>query len=345
MTSVYRILDANANRAREAMRVMEDAARFLLDDARLSEQVKSLRHDFATAIQPFAGMIHDRDTPGDVGTAIEGAGEFHRADVSDVTQAAGKRLSEALRSIEEYSKTLGETGQTLARAAEQLRYRGYELERRLAIALGVGQRSIQWRLCLLLTESLCRHHPWPDVAKLAIDGGVDCIQLREKTMDAGPLLQRARQLIALARPRGVAVILNDRPDIALIAQADGVHLGQTDLPCAEARKLVGPKMILGVSTSKLDEAVQARRDGADYCGVGPMFPTTTKTKNVIVGPDYLRQYVAWNGLPHLAIAGITPENVPVLAEAGARGVAVSSAICGAEQPDRVAREIVRQLPA
>ncbi len=342
MPSVYRILDANANRAREALRVMEDAARFVLDDAELSGQLKQLRHDLAQCLASISQLDAWRDTPGDVGTTITTQSEQSRSDVADVVTAAGKRLSEALRVLEEYSKTLPETLTDVAAAIEKLRYRGYTLEQRLMTTLGTT-RARQWRLCVLISESLCQAGDWLEVAEAAIAGGADCIQLREKDLDGKELLARTRRLVSLCRPKGVSAIVNDRPDVALLGEADGVHLGQTDLPCREARKLVGRQLLIGVSTSNLDQAKQALKDGADYCGVGPMFPTTTKHKPVLAGPGYLKEYLAWGRLPHLAIGGINSKNIGELVSAGVKGVAVSSAVCGAENPDEITQQLIRAL--
>ena len=337
MGTVQRILDANFNRAREALRVMEEAARFLLDDPALTQELKQLRHDLATALRGVPGLVEHRDTPGDVGVNATTDTEAQRGSTADVVVAAAKRLGEALRTMEEYAKTLPQAD-TVATTVETLRYRGYDLEQRLIRAMGSGQRR-QWRLCLLLTESLCRR-PWREVLEAAIAGGADCVQVREKDEPAAALLERVREVVAITRPRGVSVIVNDRPDIALLAQADGVHLGQTDLPCRETRRLAGRQLLIGVSTSCIDEARQALADGADYCGVGPMFPTTTKHKDIIVGPAYLREFTAWGKLPHLAIGGVTPDNVTELAQAGAGGVAVSAAICAADDPQAVARRLI-----
>lgn len=339
MPSVLRILDANANRAREALRVMEDTARFVLDDAALAGDLKRLRHELARALEPVEGLAANRDTPGDVGTTIKTDRELTRGGVADVAAAAGKRLGEALRTIEEFAKTLPQADSALARAAESLRYRGYGLDQRLQAALGTG-RARQWRLCVLLTESLCTRHPWTDVLEACLDGGVDCIQVREKAMDGGPLLERCRQVVARCRQRGVAVIVNDRPDIALLSGADGVHVGQTDLPVAEVRRLVGRQLLVGVSTAGLDQASAAVDQGADYCGLGPMFATTTKHKPDLVGPDYVRRFVAaFPDVPHLAISGIHAGNVDRLVAAGARGIAVCSAVCSAPDPASAVREL------
>ncbi len=336
MGSVLRILDANANRAREALRVMEEAARFILDDRALSEVCKTLRHDLTAALAALGDLTASRDTPADVGTALTTAGEAHRGSIAEVAAAAGKRLSEALRALEEYGKLIdaGAAGRI-----EQLRYRGYDLEQRLDRALQ-HTRGRQWRLCVLITESLCRQGDWLAVATAAIEGGADCLQLREKTLEGGPLLRRARKLVELARPRGVGVVVNDRLDVALAAEADGVHLGQGDLPCREARQLAGGRLLIGVSTSDLAEAQQAMADGANYCGVGPMFATTTKQKDRIVGPAYMRTFVgALPGVPHLAIGGITVDNAGQVIAAGGRGLAVSSAVCGAADPAAAVRAL------
>ncbi|MCE9591685.1 MAG: thiamine phosphate synthase [Planctomycetes bacterium] len=343
MPNVLRIIDANANRAREALRVMEEAARFVLDDAELTEGIKRLRHDLAAAMLMVEGMEENRDTPGDVGTTVKTEREAKRESVAAVVVAAGKRLSEALRAIEEYGKTLGARVPGFARSIEALRYRGYDLEQKLNRAMATGAAK-QWRLCVLISQEICRDRDWWRVAQAAVEGGADCIQLREKTMDAGELLSRSIRLVTLCRPRGVSVVINDRPDVALLSGADGVHLGQGDLPCGEARRLVGTQLLIGVSTSELDQAKTALRDGADYCGIGPMFNTNTKLKDVIVGPAYAKEFTAWGKMPHLAIGGINPTNVRELVAAGARGVAVSFAICSAFDPAAVIRDILRVVP-
>jgi len=360
-----RTLDASLNRAREALRVLEDVARFELDHAGLSAELKVIRHGLAEVAGAVPGgvmaLMAARDTPGDVGTEHKTLAELMRADVRAVAVAAGKRLGEALRTIEECLKVLAPAA--AARQVEALRYRGYEVEKRLVLALGTG-RGVQWQLCVLISEALCVR-PWERVAAEAIAGGADCVQLREKELGGAELLARARALVAIARAtpvgggslvggslvggRGVAarasVIINDRPDIALLAGADGVHLGQEDLSVESVRRLAGDGLVVGVSTHDLAEARRAVDQGADYCGVGAMFTTATKAR-AVSGVGYLRAYVGEAGLsrvPHLAIGGITPENVGELAAARCRGVAVSAVVCGAADPGVVCGAIVRGL--
>lgn len=343
MTSPLRIIDANANRVREALRVLEEAARFIAEDPALAKQFKQMRHDFVGSLPPDHQLITHRDTPGDIGTTLSTDAEQTRTDLQHVIAAAGSRLSEALRVIEEYSK-LDDTKSelpTLAVTAERLRYQSYDTVQRLLLVLG-SSHAAQWRVCLLLSESLCIYHPWQEVLEQAVSHGVDCVQVREKQRDTGPLLDHVQAVQSVVAGRA-KVIVNDRPDVALIAKADGVHLGQTDLPTHKVRRLVGPRLILGVSTSNLDQAKVAKLAGADYCGVGPMFATTTKHKPHLAGPDYLRDYLAGIDLPHLAIGGITPQNLDTLTQAGVKGIAVSAAICSAKDPAQAARALVQQL--
>lgn len=339
MRDVARIIDANANRAREAARTMEDVARFALDDRDLCEELKSIRHGLREALESLpldcAATLASRDTPGDVGTGVSTDGERDRAGLRDVALAAGKRLSEALRVMEECAKTVDAGG---ASVFEALRYRAYEAERALGLAM-LGGRAPRWRVCVIVTEAMCGGRGWLDVARAAIEGGADCLQLREKGLESRELLERARALVSLARgaPSRPSVIVNDRPDVALLAGADGVHVGQRDLSVRDVRSLAGGRLLVGVSASSVEEARAALREGADYCGVGAMFPTGTKRKDAIAGPGLIRAYAAHEPAlpPHVAIGGVTPENVRVVVEAGARGVAVCACVCASAEPARV----------
>ncbi|MGA2582867.1 MAG: thiamine phosphate synthase [Tepidisphaeraceae bacterium] len=326
--TVLRIIDANANRAREALRVVEDYARFVLNAADLSADLKNNRHELAEILRPILDeAILYRDTPADVGTNIKEPSETAREDLRGVVVAAGKRLGEALRTLEEYLKISDPAD---AARIEALRYRFYEIERRIALTLRPGNRFASVRLYVLISESACKI-PWLAAAESAIDGGADCIQLREKSLESGEFLRRARQLVALCRSRGVLCIINDRPDIAALADADGVHLGQQDLPAAEARRILGSSAIIGVSTHNLSQARAAVLDGADYLGVGPIFKSPTKPRDFVAGLEYAAAAAKEIRIPLVAIAGIGVENVDEVLATGIRCVAVTAAVLG--QPD------------
>ena len=157
------------------------------------------------------------------------------------------------------------------------------------------------------------------------------IQLRDKRAGPRQLLPQAREMARLCRDRGVRFIVNDRLDLALAADADGVHLGQDDLPPRAARKLLGSRKILGISTHSLEQAVRAAENGADYLGIGPIFATATKSTGYEpVGCEMIRQLRSRIDLPLLAIGGITLDNVGEVIRAGATGAAVISAIIGSD---------------
>jgi thiamine-phosphate pyrophosphorylase len=320
---------------------MEDYARFVLDDPRLSEQAKGLRHELAEAIEvhELGGVIRARNTAGDVGCDVQTEREYDRTNAAEVAVAAGKRLSEALRVIEEYGKTVEPD---LARRIEQVRYRGYEIERRLAVRIGARGRFGQVRLYVLITEELCSRD-WLAVAQAAIEGGADCLQLREKTLPDGELLARARQLTALCRRRGVISIINDRPDLAVLADADGVHVGQDEMSVVDARRIVGQHCIVGVSTHSVAQAQAAADQSPDYIAVGPMFATVTKPQDHVAGPETLGRVRKMTSLPLVAIGGIDADKVSAILEAGGCCACVCNAVIAQPDVAAAARRIRERL--
>jgi len=176
-------------------------------------------------------------------------------------------------------------------------------------------------------------------------GGCRVVQLREKIMPLSDLYPVARALRQRCREAGCLFIVNDRVDLALAVEADGVHVGQDDLPAREARRLLRPGMILGVSTHDESQARRARDDGADYVAVGSMFPTGSKTGFRLVGPDLLRRVRPEIRVPLVAIGGITVDNVAEVIRAGADAVAVISAVCASPDPAAAARRFLETIRA
>ena len=179
----------------------------------------------------------------------------------------------------------------------------------------------------------------------AIAGGCRMAQLREKTWPSGRLWPLAERLRARCRAAGVTFIVNDRVDLALALDADGVHLGQDDLPPRAAKALLRPGMILGLSTHSVEQARAARDAGADYVAVGSMFPTASKADFRLVGPELIRTLRGEIRVPLVGIGGITVENVAEVIRAGADGVAVISAVCAAPDPKAAARRLVEAVGA
>lgn len=339
---VLRLIDANLNRAREGLRVVEDYARFIRDDREIGEASKSIRNRLAVATREIAdrAIIH-RDTPGDVGTAYASAGALPRAELRDVVIAAGKRVGEALRAVEEYLKTIDATA---ADEVEACRYAFYDVEQRVAASFAVkADRFTRVRLYVLITESQCAGRDWFEVARQALIGGADALQLREKSLESGELLARARRLVALCREHDALCLINDRPDVALLSDADGVHAGRGDLPARDARRVVGADKLVGVSTHAIEHARQAMADGADYVGVGPIFPSATKPRDFVSGLDYARAVTTEIPLPAVGISGITLDNVGDVLATGLRAVAVTNAVCAAPDVEAAARAFKQTL--
>lgn len=339
-----RILDANANRAREALRVLEDYCRFVLSDAMLSRELKDLRHDLADALSmvPNGLLLAARDTDADVGTAITTPREQERFALRDVVTANIKRLQESLRTLEEYGKL---RAADLGGKVEKLRYRTYTLERMLHLSRdreGAVAKLADARLYVLLSAAACRASLEWTIAEAAA-GGAEVIQLREKSLPDRELLERARDVRRWTRKAGVLFIVNDRPDIARLADADGVHLGQDDLPVRDARRIVGPEVLIGVSTHTIEQVRQAVRDGANYIGVGPTFPSTTKDFDQLAGLDFARAATAETSLPAFVLGGVTVKNIGEVVAAGGRRVAVSAAIARADDPRAAASALRRTL--
>ena len=338
---IARIIDAASNRVREGLRVIEDYARFALDDPSLTRGLKDVRHRLKEAMTGFPAemIIPQRDTKGDVGTHIMAVDEGIRTSPRDVLIANFKRVTEALRSLEEFAKLYNVW---VSGRFEVLRYDLYTLEKRMILAVTGVRTLASAKLCLLIGNlPTLGDLMW--VVSEAIEGGVDFIQLREKNRPDRVLLEHARELRILTAKAGVLFAVNDRVDIARIASADAVHLGQDDFTVRDARRLVGPRMLMGVSTHEPGQLRKAVTDGAQYLGVGPVFSSQTKNfhETEIAGLGYVRHVSEETTLPWFAIGGIDTENIDQVIEAGASRVAVSSAILKAERP-RVAARILRE---
>jgi thiamine-phosphate pyrophosphorylase len=339
--SLLRIIDANANRASEGLRVVEEYVRFVLDDRHLTGLCKQLRHDLTDSLADISADARctARDTQGDVGTDVTTPQEFQRNSASDVVTANLNRVEQSLRCLEEYAKALYPA---VALKIEPLRYRVYTLQRAISITASSRQRLEQASLYVLLDGGPSRD-ALAELARSLIDAGVHILQLRDKRLNDRLLLDRARLLRELTRGSGTLLIINDRPDIAALSDADGVHVGQEELSVKDARTIVGADKLVGVSTHSIHQARQAVLDGANYIGAGPTFPSGTKHFDNFPGLGFLRAVAAEITLPAFAIGGISETNLPEVLAAGICRIAVSGAVTQAVDPSAVARQLVAAL--
>ena len=336
-----RIIDVNLNRSFESLRVLDDYCRFVLNDRHWTETIKTTRHSLATIVAEtpkLQGRLA-RDTLHDVGINIQGSRESSRQSPRQVAEINFRRLQESLRSLEEYGKILDSY---FARRIEQLRYESYTFESGLSIAADAKQQLANVSLCLLVSARQCvASLEW--TIEQAIRGGVGMVQIREKEIDDRTLLERAKRVRKVTRDYGAILIVNDRPDIARIVDADGAHVGQDDLPIQSVRSILGIGKIVGLSSHNPQQLENAIKSGADYLGIGPVFPSKTKSFSNHAGIEFVHHAVAITTTPTFAIGGIQPGNVNKIAAAGCRKIAVSAAICQADDPEQVARSLIEGL--
>ncbi len=331
--AIYRILDANLDRAREGLRIIEEWCRLGLNHQPLAEECKQIRQELA---QWHSWELRQaRDTPGDVGRNLSHPQEEVRESIEHLLQANLCRAQEALRVLEEYSKLYEPN---MATACKKLRYRVYTIES--SLLNNYRHQQLQNAPLYLVTS------PEPEILKIveaALKGGLTLVQYRDKEGKDSDRLEKAYQLCQLCHRYNALFIVNDRVDIALAVDADGVHLGQHDAPVAFAREILGNHKIVGRSTTNKQELNKAIAERADYVGVGPFYETPTKPGKAAAGKEYIDYVKAKCPVPWFAIGGIDLNNLNKVLTTGAQRVAVVRAIMQAEQPTQVTRQFLSQL--
>lgn len=344
---IWRAIDASANRAAEALRVVEDAVRFVLDDSPLTRLAKDLRHDLAAvlAAEPLAQRVAARDITGDVGTGVEPKAALGRSSTADLLAANAARAAQALRSLAECAAVVAPAA---AAAFERLRYRLYDLERLAFVAARAGERLAGVSLCVLV-DGRQDATAFERLVGALCEAGVRMLQVRDKGLGTPALVDRVRRAVTIARRQSAGqpafVIVNDRVDVAAAVGAAGAHVGADDLPVPLARRVLGPAALLGGTAHDVAEARAAAAAGADYLGIGPCFPSATKTFGTFAAPEFLRTVVREVALPAFAIGGVTLERLEALRGLGVRRVAVASAVTTAADPAAAARAFIERLAA
>ena len=342
-----RIIDANLNRIGEGLRLLEDLARLLLNDATLTQQLKTMRHELITSDWSFnQQLLQSRDSEGDVGINIEAPEQAEPRELPIMVVANARRVQEALRTLEELAKIPDTTPKLDSEKFKQARFSLYTIERTLLSRLLRKDKlkGIPGLYVIIDTQAL-KGRSHIEVASQAIYGGAKTVQLRDKLQSKKELLPIAQQLSNLCTEHNVLFIINDCLDLALASNADGLHLGQDDLPIKVARKLLPIGKILGCSTTTVDQAITAESEGADYIAAGAIYPTSSKEAAKLVGLERLSQIRQAISVPLVAIGGITKDNTAEVLAAGADSVAVISAVLGAESPEEAAQQIAARFEA
>ena len=352
---VLRMIDANLNRSSEGLRVLEDVARFLLNDAELSQRLRTLRHDLAQETKSLGvGLLSQRDSEHDVGYPhpihLPSRGKELNMEMTslqgllDLVTANAKRVEESLRVLEELAK-LPEISSMLNSASfEQTRFALYTLEQDLISRISRRDKIERMTgLYVILDRQFLMGRDELGIAGQIIEGGARVIQLRDKQSKKGELLLVAQKLKELCSQADVLFIINDYLDLAMAVDADGLHVGQEDLPLPVIRRELPVDKIVGCSATTLSQATKVQDEGADYIAVGSIFPTATKKGATVVGVDMLKELKRTVSTPLVAIGGINQNNIDEVVAAGADSVAVISAVLGEEDVRGAVQNLIARM--
>ncbi len=339
-TDQLRIIDANINRLGEGLRVLEEFARMTLNDIALTQKLKDIRHKtIKVDAELQKRLLQARDVQGDVGSEMNVKNEEKSRNIAGIITANAKRVQESLRVLEELAKNPEFKLDT--EKYRKARFELYEIEKDLTGRVlrkdKVGR--ITGLYAVIDTEWMKGRQP-VKVAEQMIKGGAKIIQLRCKERSCREFLDIAKDVKEICTKQDILFIVNDSLEVAIAAGADGLHVGQEDMPVAEVRKLIPIDMILGCSVSNVKQAIKAQKDGADYLGVGAIYITETKKSAKAVGVRRIGEIKQVTQLPIVAIGGINKENLGEVIKAGADAAAVISAIMSAEDIKKATRELV-----
>lgn len=346
-----RIIDANLNRSSEGLRVLEDIARFLLNDVELHQRLRTLRHDLAQKTKSLGvRLLSQRDSEHDVGQPLSSAERELAVETTslrgllDLVTANAKRVEESLRVVEELAKLPDLSSMLDSARFGRARFALYTLERDLISRISRrNKRERMVGLYVILDRQFLMARNELDVAGQIIEGGARIIQLRDKQSKKKELLPVAQKLRELCSQADVLFIMNDYLDLAMAVDADGLHIGQEDLPLPVIRKELPIDKIVGCSVTSLSQATKAQVEGTDYIAVGSIFPTATKDGAIVVGVDILKELKRTISTPVVAIGGINQNNIGEVVSAGANAVAVISAVLGEKDVRGAVQKLIAKM--
>lgn len=325
--ATFRIIDANINRSGEGLRVIEEIARMVLNDSPVTQQLKNLRHRLSkSCTDQQSQLLSARNSINDVGISLSPSTGKPPQDLLAIVAANSHRVQESLRVLEEISKLPESPGFSDSDFFKHSRFELYSIEKELVSRLMRLDKSkkITGLYGILDTLIVIDADLIPTTRQL-IKGGAKIVQLRDKRLGKHDLIDIATRLKLLCVDNNVLFILNDYLDIALAVDADGLHVGQDDLPVTVARKILPVDKLIGCSVISVAQARQALQDGADYVAPGAVFATGTKSTDV-VGLARVQEIRDAVSAPVVAIGGINLDNIDSIIDAGADAAAVISAV-------------------
>ncbi len=334
---VAQLIDANLDRAREGLRVIEEWCRYVIQNKELITKIKDYRHQLGSNHKEIYKSA--RSAYSDQGSGLTHPSQEERTNELQIVMANFARVQEALRVLEEFSRN---SDQNLHKISSTMRYEIYQLEVEVLEKTRANELQEKLNSCNLcvITQP---HKDLEKIIKLVLKEGVKMIQYRCKTGTDIQNYLDAKRLSVICKQNKALFIINDRIDIALAVDADGVHLGQEDIQVDIARKVLGYKKIIGVSTHSLQEAKKAEAQGSDYIGIGPIFASSSKHSIIPLGIEGLREIKESIAIPIFAIGGINSSNISLVIDNGITHIALIDAIINAKEPDLASREILRYL--
>jgi thiamine-phosphate pyrophosphorylase len=328
--AAYRIIDANFNRAREAIRVIEEFCRFSLNNPSLSGRAKELRHQLCRAADSLDVnmMLCSRDTSDDVGIGQVVQGQLSRENIFDCLIAACRRLTEALRALSEFTQTQDKSAWQVF---EQLRYKAYILQKDIVLFGKAAERFEKVRLYVIISSN--DPEEVKSLTNKCIGGGADCIGLRANHIEDARFLPIAKEFVQICRGAGIPGIIYDRIDIAVIAGADGVHLGQNDLPVKCVQKLQTSPMIIGKSVNTLEQLKAAILEQPAYITIDRAISAIEKLSTRALDSGYIEEALTFlhnTGIAGVVAGDITPENIDSILAAGVSRIAICSDVANVD---------------
>lgn len=334
---VERMLDANFNRVSEGLRVIEDCLRFVYEEKTLQDRVRILKHKIRKTIETEIYICY-RNSEEDIGLhSSQNSSVDTKSNLKDLMKANFKRAQEGLRTIEEGLKILGKNRES--KCFEGFRFECYQLEKECVLLRMFPNTDIYG----IVSEKFSNGKTNYELAMEMLEANIKIIQYREKSKTKIEKIEDCKKIIEVSKDRDSILIVNDDIDVAILTGADGVHLGQDDLPIEYARKLA-PNLIIGVSTHNKEQVLRAVKMGADYIGVGPIFNTHTKPEvEKSEGIEFLRWVKKNVQIPFVAIGGINIDNISSVKKQGGSCFAMISELVKADCVEKKVNEIRRKL--
>jgi thiamine-phosphate pyrophosphorylase len=335
MKEIYRIIDANFNRVREGLRVIEDGLRFIYTNEKKLKEIREIRHLFSKKTLGFFKrdlLKVSRDVERDRGKYFS---ETEKIDLNKLVEINFLRVEESLRVLEEYSKVLNLEASSFF---HDLRFKIYDIEKKIICRLARKKIKIP---CVYIILNLKEEENFLKFAENVIKAKPDVIQLRYKGDNIKFFLKIAKELKKMM-PDEIIYLINDRIDIAILCESDGVHIGKNDFDIEDARKIL-PEKIIGVSVESLDDVRNLKGKDIDYIAVGSIFKSTTKPEKKVVGTGILKVIKKYISIPLIGIGGINIENAKKVIEDGADGIAVISAVEKTETPEETIKKLKEEV--